>query len=54
MGIQTWVLILQISTYAVTVPGYGSAAECDKAREIAVESRVAWRGVCVPGPVEAR
>jgi hypothetical protein len=54
MALQTFVLLLKIGTAGVAIHGYGSYAECDKAREIAVQSRVAWRGVCVPGPVEAR
>jgi hypothetical protein len=58
-GIQTFVLILHIGSAAVTVPGYGSIAECEKAREVAVmrsgfQGAIAWRGVCIPGPVVAR
>jgi hypothetical protein len=52
--LQTFVLLLKIGIAGVAIPGYGSIAECDKAREIAIQSRVAWRGVCVPGPVEGR
>jgi hypothetical protein len=54
MALQTFVLLLQVGTFAVAVPGYGSIAECEKARDVAIQSRVAWRGVCLPGPVESR
>jgi hypothetical protein len=52
-GIQTFVLILHIGAATAIVPGYGSIAECEKARDAAIQSRMAWRGVCIPGPIEA-
>lgn len=54
-GIQTFVLILHMLSGVVAVPGYGSAAECDKALEVAkVASKQVVSGFCVPGPVERR
>lgn len=54
-GIQTFVLILYLIPGVISVPGYGSAAECDKALELAkISSRHVISGFCLPGPVERR
>lgn len=55
-AIQTFVLI--VSTH-LAIPGYGSLAECEAAKEVLVsnfkkEHRIWTYPVCIPGPVERR
>lgn len=54
-GIQTWILIVMVSTHStMTVPNYGSSAECETARAYVKQQRIARRAYCIPGPVEVR
>lgn len=54
-GIQTFVLIIIMQFSGLTVPGYGSIAECEKAAQVAIKSASPLNRVfCIPGPVEVR
>jgi hypothetical protein len=51
--IKTWVLVIVIgnSSPAVTVPDYGSAAECELARKMVERWKSNSSALCIPGPV---
>lgn len=55
-AVQTFVLVMQIGSTSAVVPNYGSYAECQKARAVAVETGLTTerRSGCIPGPVEQR
>ena len=53
-GIQTFVLVVVLAgPGTLTIPGYGSIAECEAAVEI-IKKRITGRAFCIPGPVEMR
>lgn len=65
MGIQTWILLAVMSNYnTVVVKGYGSEAECERAKQVIVQSNFPHflpsiampqsKVICIPGPVETR
>lgn len=58
MGIQTWILIIVLSSGRhVVIPDYGSPAECTTAQEYVKQNvrQITIRDVfCFPGPVTIR
>lgn len=64
-AVTGWVLVLQLFTGAVSVPGYESQQACQAAGKHAIiateaapetlgfQKKVAWGFVCIPGPKSA-